>query len=92
MAVQSLFSRTGRPAKVYRRTRRKVFRQSLVNPRITRKAIKDELEESGVNVSLSTVSNILHKAGLKGCRPRKTPLLKKYHLNNRLKFARVNVV
>jgi hypothetical protein len=33
----------------------------------------------------------LHKAGLKGRRPRKTPLLKKYNLNNRFKFARENV-
>jgi transposase len=55
--------RTERPAKVDIRTNRKVVKQTLVNPRITHKAIKDELQESSVNVSLSTVSSILHKTG-----------------------------
>jgi transposase len=67
--------RTGHPAKVGIRTNRKVVRQTFVNPIITHKAIKDKLQESGVNVSLSTVSNILHKAGLRGHRPCQMPLL-----------------
>ena len=66
--------RTGRPRKVDVRTSRRTVRQVHENPRITRKAIKDDLEQSGVQISLSTVSNILHRAELKGRRPRKTPL------------------
>lgn len=83
--------RTGRPRKVDGRTSRKIVRQVHENPRITRKAIKDDLEQSGVHVSLSTVSNILHRADLMGRRPRKTPLLKRNHLINRMKYARDNL-
>ena len=47
----------------------KVVRQESENPRITRKTFKDELEKSGAQISLSTESNILHKAELIGHRP-----------------------
>ena len=83
--------RTGRPRKVDVRTTRRIVRQVHENPRITRKAIKDDLEQSGVQISLSTVSNILHRAELKGRRPRKTPLLKPCHLKNRMKYAKDNL-
>jgi transposase len=83
--------RTGRPAKIDAKTSRKVVRQVLANPRTTRKNIKDQLSDLGVTVSLSTVSNVLHRADLRGRRPRKTPLLKPIHLKTRLKFARDHV-
>ena len=50
--------RTRRPRKVDVRTTRRIIRQFHINPRITRKAIKDDLEQSGVQINLSTVSNI----------------------------------
>lgn len=83
--------RTGRPAKTDAKTTRKVVRQVLANPRTTRKNIEEQLSDMGVTVSLSTVSNILHRADLRGHRPRKTPLLKPIHLKTRLKFARDHV-
>ena len=45
----------------------------------------------GVDVSNSTFERCLHRAGLKNCRPGKTPLLKKCPLNVRLKFAKEHV-
>ncbi len=46
-------------------------------PRLTSKDLKDNLEQSGVMVSTSTIRRTLKQAGLHGQRPKKTPLLKK---------------
>ncbi len=48
-------------------------------PRLTSKDLKDNLEQSGVMVSTSTIRRTLNQAGLHGQRSRKTPLLKKRH-------------
>ncbi len=52
-------------------------------PRLTSKDLKDNLEQSGVMVSTSTIHHTLNQAGLYGQRSRKTPLLKKRHTNGR---------
>ncbi len=52
-------------------------------PRLTSKDLKDNLEQSGVMVSTSTIRRTLNQAGLHGQRPRKTPLLKKRHKKGR---------
>lgn len=69
------------------RDERKIVRQLNQNPRITAGEIVDEQSTSGVNVSRHTVGRVLKRAGLKACRPRKTPLLKPMHLKARLAFA-----
>ena len=80
-------SRSGRPAKVSTTGIRRIVREVYKNPRVTRDEIRSILEDSGTSVSRSTVTNILHKANLRGCRPRKAPLLRSMHLKARLKFA-----
>ncbi len=56
--------------------------------RLTSKDLKDNLEQSGVMVSTSTIRCTLNQAGLHGQRPRKTPLLNKTHTKERLIFAK----
>ena len=56
--------------------------------RTTAKTLMYELAKSGLEVSRKTVSRTCKRNGLHGCRPSKTPLLKKRHLQARLKFAR----
>ena len=62
-------------------------RTNAPTPLATRDEIRSILEDSGTSFSRSTVTNILHKANLRGCRPRKAPLLRSMHLKARLKFA-----
>ncbi len=52
-------------------------------PRLTSKDLKDNLEQSGVMVSTSTIRRTLNQAGLYGRRSKKTPLLKKRHTKGR---------
>ncbi len=61
------------------RTLRRLVRMMETTPRLTSKDLKDNLEQSGVMVSTSTIRRTLNQAGLHGQRPRKTPLLKKRH-------------
>ena len=67
---------------------RKICREVNNNPRTTTKALIKELNQVGPTVSRSTVERVLHRGGLHGHRPRKTPLLRKRHLKARLAFAR----
>lgn len=66
---------------------RRVVREVNKNPRVTRDEVRSILEQSGRSVSRSTISNILHKDNLRGCHPRKAPLLRNMHLKAHLKFA-----
>ncbi|XP_076066022.1 uncharacterized protein LOC143039638 [Oratosquilla oratoria] len=50
-----------------------------------------DLKKSGTNISRSTLKRTLHRAGLRGCRPRKTPLLTAKHRAARLAFARAHL-
>ena len=77
----------GRKRIHYPRNERKIVRQLNQKPRITAGEIVDEQSTSGVNVSRHTVGRVLKRAGLKACRPRKTPLLKPMHPKARLAFA-----
>uniref|UniRef100_A0A8C4HA72 Transposase Tc1-like domain-containing protein n=1 Tax=Dicentrarchus labrax TaxID=13489 RepID=A0A8C4HA72_DICLA len=58
------------------------------NPQTSAKMIVADLASSGVDVSRSTVVRALHRGGLQGHRPRRTPLLKEQHIKARLRFAR----
>ncbi len=66
-------------SKTDERTLRRLVRMMEKTPRLTSKDLKDNLEQSGVMVSTSTIHHTLNQAGLHGQRPRKTPLLKKRH-------------
>ena len=71
----------------------KICREVNNNPRTTTKALIETLDQAGTKVSRSTIAmieRVLHRWGLHGRRPRKTPLLRKKHLEARLAFARGN--
>ena len=83
-------NKTGRGRKrvLSERDERKIVRYVNQNPRATAKEIVDTQCTSGVSVSRQTVGRTLKRAGLKACRPRKTPLLRSVHLKARLAFAK----
>ena len=85
--VMNLHGR-GRKRLLSARAERKIVRRVNQNPRMTAAEIVNEQSSSGVNVSRHTVGRVLKRAGLKACRPRKTPLLKPVHLKTRLEFAK----
>lgn len=81
----------GRKSKVSDKLARKLVREASNNPRVTTKAILTNLKESGTTISRQTLQRVLHKAGLHGCRPRKTPLLQPRHVKTRLAFAKAHL-
>ena len=83
--------RTGRPCKISPRYARGIVRKAQIDPKITSKQLQEDLEEAGVTVSRRTVRRTLNKACLKSCRPRRTPMLKKRHVQARLKFAKTHL-
>lgn len=78
----------GRKRKISRTLERKIVRDVSKMPRTSAKMIVADLASSGVDVSRNKVVRALHRGGLRGHRPRKTPLLKQRHITARLKFAR----
>lgn len=88
--VENLKGR-GRKPKMTSRLSRKVVRQVSNNPRITTKAILKNLSDSGTTISRQTLQRTLHNEGLRGCRPRKTPLLQPRHVKARLAFAKAHI-
>lgn len=92
-ATQSVKNKIGRGRKrlISKTLERKLARDVTKDPRTTAKALVNDLTKSGIEVSEKTVTRALHRSGLRGCRPRKTPLLQKRHLQARLKYARENL-
>ena len=70
---------------------RKIFRQVKYDPKVTRQTIKKDLSAEGIDVSINTMSSVLHNAALTGCRSRRTALLKKNHRGARMKYAEEHV-
>ncbi len=56
-------------------------------PRTTREDLVNDLKAAGTIVTKKTIGNTLRREGLKSCSARKVPLLKKAHVQARLKFA-----
>ena len=83
--VKNLSGR-GRKRKVSPKLARRICREVNTNPRTTTKALIQTLEQTGTKVSRSTIERVLHRGGLHGRKPRKTPLLRKKHLVARLAF------
>ena len=77
----------GRKGKVSLKLARKNLPRGQ-QPRTTTKALIETLDQAGTKLSMSTIERVLYIQGLRGRRPRKTPLLRKEHLEARLTFAR----
>ena len=57
-------------------------------PSTTQEELVNDLKAVGTTVTKRTISNTLHREGFKSCCAHKVPLLKKAHVQARLKFAK----
>ncbi|KAK3565616.1 hypothetical protein QTP86_012938 [Hemibagrus guttatus] len=80
--------RSGAPCKISPRRVKMITRTVSKNPRTTRGDLVNDLQRAGTKVTKATISNTLHRQGLKSCSARRVPLLKPVHVRARLKFAR----
>jgi hypothetical protein len=78
----------GRKRATASRTDRKMIRLVKMQPHITSRALKEELD---LPISTSTVRKRLIEAELQARSPRKVPLLTSRHIHNRLNFANSHV-
>ncbi len=67
--------RTGSPCKISPRGVSMILRKVRDQPRTTREDLINDLKRAGTTVSTITISNTLHRHGLKSCSARKVPLL-----------------
>uniref|UniRef100_A0A803K637 Transposase n=1 Tax=Xenopus tropicalis TaxID=8364 RepID=A0A803K637_XENTR len=79
--------RSGAPRKISPRGVSMILRKVKKHSRTTREELVNDLKLAGTTVTKKTIGNTLHRNGLKSCRARKVPLLKKAHVQARLKFA-----
>ncbi|KAJ8413180.1 hypothetical protein AAFF_G00091760 [Aldrovandia affinis] len=63
------------------------MRKVREQPRTTWLELVDDLKAAWTTVTKMTIGNTLRRNGLKSCSARKVPLLKKAHVQARLKFA-----
>ncbi len=78
---------TGAPWKISPREVSMIMRTVRNQPRTTREDLVNDLKAAGTIVTKKTIGNTLRREGLKSCSARKVPLLKKAHVQARLKFA-----
>ncbi|KAL0157436.1 hypothetical protein M9458_048682, partial [Cirrhinus mrigala] len=64
-----------------------IMRTVRNQPRTTREDLVNDLKAAGTIVTKKTIGNTLCCERLKSCSARKVPLLKKAHVQARLKFA-----
>ncbi len=79
--------RSGAPCKISPRGVSMIMRTVRNQPRTTREDLVNDLKAAGIIVTKKTIGNTLRREGLKSCSARKVPLLKKAHVQARLKFA-----
>ncbi|KAJ8375780.1 hypothetical protein SKAU_G00063600 [Synaphobranchus kaupii] len=79
--------RSGAPRKISPRGVSMIMRKVRDQPRTTREELVNDLKAAGTTVTKKTIGNTLCRNGLKSCSARKVPLLKKAHVQARLKFA-----
>ncbi len=83
--------RQGRPTKLSPRDVRRVQKLASENRRRSARSIAEEVAATGCQlVSPQTIRRTLHQDGLRGCRPRRKPLLKPAHKKARKLFAERN--
>ncbi len=78
---------TGAPCKISPRGFSVIMKTVRNQPRTTREDLVNDLKEAGTIVTKKTIGNTVCRKGLKSCSARKVPLLKKAHVQARLKFA-----
>ncbi len=78
---------TGAPCKISPCGVSLIMRTVMNQPRTTREDLVNDLKAAGTIVTKKTIGNTLRREGLKSCSARKVPLLKKAHVQARLKFA-----
>ncbi len=79
--------RTGVPCKISPHGVSMIMRTVWNQPRTTRVDLVNDLKAAGTIVTKKTIGNTLRLEGLKSCSARKVHLLKKAHVQARLKFA-----
>ncbi len=79
--------RSGAPCKISPRGVSMIMRTVRNQPRTTREGLVNDLKAAGTIVTKKTIGNAIRREGLKSCSARKVPLLKKAHVQARLKFA-----
>ncbi len=79
--------RSGAPCKISPRGVSMIMRTVRNQPRTTREDLVNDLKAAGTIVTKKTIGNTLRREGLKSCRACNVPLLKKAHVQARLKFA-----
>ncbi|KAJ8374841.1 hypothetical protein SKAU_G00054210 [Synaphobranchus kaupii] len=79
--------RSEAPRKISPRGVSMIMRKVRDQPRTTREELVNDLKAAGTTVTKKTSGNTLRRNGLKSCSARKVPLLKKAHVQARLKFA-----
>ena len=65
-----------------------MMRKVRDQPSTTQEELVNDQKAVGATVIKRTISNTLHREGLKSCCTRKVPLLKKAHVQAHLKFAK----
>ena len=85
--VTANFPRSGAPRKISPCRISMMMRKARDQPSTTQEELVNDLKAVGTTVTKRTISNTLHREGLKSC-ARKVPLLKKAHVQARLKFAK----
>ena len=86
--VTANLPRSGAPRKISPRGISMMMRKVRDQPSTTQEELVNDLKAVWTTVRKRTISNTLHCEGLKSCCTRRFPLLKKAHLQARLKFAK----
>ncbi len=89
ITVSKYLPRTGAPCKISPRGVSMIMRMVRNQPGTTREDFVNDFKAAGTIVTKKTIGNTLLHEGLKSCSARKLLLLKKAHVQARLKFANV---
>ena len=86
--VTANLPQSGAPCKISPRGISMMMGKVRDQPSNTQEELVNDLKAVGTTVTKRTIINTLHREGFKSCCMRKVPLLKKAHVQARLKFAK----